>query len=285
MQNVIHIQDDHPHSALAWRLILIGMMALLMCSCRAPGQAGMPSILQPNRPAITRLEAPMQQQSEAVVVSIASDTVAADHPPIVQQVNYQQPAQGQPPAAPPYPALPRTAWTGQPPAGADEPLGYSGGIPYPDNWRPPGIAGPWPADEYLRQGGDREQTVNVAQDWSIDNLDSEDTIIHYHTLDARMVVQPTNRLSIYAPRFGSVRRMDGMIELDNQQHLAGVDAPTSLGHRNSAQSTGGMLQQMQPQHNLVVRSNSSYRENTRGLDLSAKQGLLSDEKIDHLAQG
>ncbi|MEE2684882.1 MAG: DUF11 domain-containing protein [Planctomycetota bacterium] len=284
MQNVIHTQDNQPARDLAWRLILIGVMALLMCSCQAPGQTATTSILQPNRPAVARLKAPMQQESDAVVASITSDHVTIDQPPAVQQVHYQQPAPGAPSGPPTSPALPRSAWTGQPPAGVDIPHGNSGGIPYPDNWRPPGIPGPWPADEYLRQGGDREQTVNVAKDWSIDNLDSEDAVVHYHTLDGSMVVQPTNRLSIYAPRFGSVRRMDGMIQLDNQVKLAGVDVPTRLGHRNSAQSTWGMLQQMQPQRNLVVRSSSSYREKTSGIDLYNRENVLSDMNIDSVGK-
>jgi uncharacterized repeat protein (TIGR01451 family) len=278
MQNMIHTQNNQPHRDLAWRLILIGGMALLMCSCQVAGKAPSLSLLQSSRP-VRRLQEPLQQQRQAVVVSISSDAVVAERPHLVQQVRYQQPAPGELSSAPPSPALPRSAWTGQPPVGIDEPHGNSGGIPYPDNWRPPGIAGPWPADEYLKQGGDREQTVNVGKDWSIDNLDSEDAVIHYHTLDGRLVVQPTNRLSIYAPRFGSVRRMDGLDQLDYQVKLAGVDVPTSLGHRNSAQSPGGMLQQMQPQRHLVVRSSSSYRERTRGIDLYNREGLLSDMNI------
>jgi len=284
MQNVIHTQDNQPARDLAWRLILIGVMALLMCSCRAPGQTHSLSLLQTGQPALKTIQAPSEQQKEPVVVSISSGQDVTDPPERVQQVHYQQPASRAPSGPPPSPTLPRSAWTGQPPAGAQPPHGNSGGIPYPDDWRPPGIPAPWPADEYLRQGGDREQTVNVAKDWSIDNLDSEDAVVHYHTLDGRMVVQPTNRLSIYAPRFGSVRRMDGMIQLDNQVKLAGVDVPTRLGHRNSAQSTWGMLQQMQPQRNLVVRSSSSYREKTKGIDLYNRENVLSDMNIDSVGK-
>ena len=278
MQTIIHTRDNQPHSELAWRLILIGVMALLMCSCRAPGQTRSLALLKPTLTVTATDETSERQEIEPVVVSISSDPPVASSPRIMQQVAYQQPAQD-PPAAAPYPALPRSAWTGEPPAGVDIPHLNSGGIPYPDNWRPPGIPGPWPADEYLFQGGDREQTVNVGKDWSLDNLDSEDAIVHYHTLDGELVVQPTNQIPIYAPRFGSVRRMDGLVQLDSQVKLAGVDLPTSLGHRNSAQSTGGILQQMQPQHNLVVRSSSSYREKTQGIDLYQQEGVLSDMNV------
>ena len=91
MQNMIHTQNNQPHRDLAWRLILIGGMALLMCSCQAPRNAPSLSLLQPSRPAI-RLQEPLEQESEPVVMSISSGAVAADPPGVVQQVNYQQPA-------------------------------------------------------------------------------------------------------------------------------------------------------------------------------------------------
>jgi uncharacterized repeat protein (TIGR01451 family) len=276
MQNTIHTRNNQPPGELAWRLILIGVMALLMCSCRAPGLFKSSTLLEPARPATADGEIPRRQDMGPVVVSISSNLPATPLPGAVQQVAYQHPVQN-PSAAPP--TLPRSAYTGEPPAGVDIPHLNSGGIPYPDNWRPPGIVGSWPADEYIYQGGDREQTVNVAQDWSIDNLDSEDAIVHYHTLEGELVVQPTNQISIYAPRFGSVRRMDNLVEFDNRVKLAGVDLPTSLGHRNSAQSIDGILQQMQPQHNLVVRSSSSYRDNTLGIDLHNQEGVLSDVNV------
>ncbi len=270
MQNTIHTRNNQPAGELAWRLILIGVMALLMCSCRAPGMFKSSTLIEPARPATAADETPRQQDNEPVVVSISSNPPVTHLPGVMQQVAYQQPVPNPSAGAPT--TLPRSAYTGEPPAGVDIPHLNSGGIPYPDNWRPPGIVGPWPADEYLYQGGDREQTVNVGQDWSIDNLDSEDAIVHYHTLEGKLVVQPTNQIPIYAPRFGSVRRMDNLVEFDNRVKLAGVDLPTKLGHRNSAQSIDGILQQMQPQHNLVVRSSSNYRENTQGVDLHNQEG-------------
>ncbi len=277
MQNTIHTRNNQPAGELAWRLILIGVMALLMCSCRAPGMFKSSTLIEPARPATAADETPRQQDNEPVVISISSNPPVTHLPGVMQQVAYQQPVPNPSAGAPT--TLPRSTYTGEPPAGVDIPHLNSGGIPYPDNWRPPGIVGPWPADEYLYQGGDREQTVNVAQDWSIDNLDSEDAIVHYHTLEGKLVVQPTNQIPIYAPRFGSVRRMDNLVEFDNRVKLAGVDLPTKLGHRNSAQSIDGILQQMQPQHNLVVRSSSNYRENTQGVDLHNQEGVLSDMNI------
>ncbi len=275
MQNTIHTRNNQPAGELAWRLILIGVMALLMCSCRAPGMFKSSTRIEPARPATAAGEIPRQQDNKPVVFSISSNPPVTNLPGVMQQVAYQQPV-------PPPTTLPRSAYTGEPPAGVDIPHLNSGGIPYPDNWRPPGIPGPWPADEYLLQGGDREQTVNVGKDWSIDNLDSEDAIVHYHTLEGKLVVQPTNRLPIYAPRFGSVRRMDGIDQLEIQKKLASADWPTKLDYRNSSRIPGGVLQQLQPQHNLAMRSSSSYRERNQGLALYKKDSLLQDDGISHL---
>ena len=42
---------------------------------------------------------------------------------------------------------------------------YGGDLPIPvttvSPWAPPGIAGPWPHDEYLLDGGDRDVQVNL----------------------------------------------------------------------------------------------------------------------------
>ncbi len=68
---------------------------------------------------------------------------------------------------------------------------------------------PWQMypDEYLCDGGDAEYAVQVNQDWTVRNLDTEDTVGHYDTLDGRVIVEPSNRVCIYAPRFAAVRKV------------------------------------------------------------------------------
>lgn len=67
--------------------------------------------------------------------------------------------------------------------------------------------GPTPRDEIVCDGGDGGPPVGVREDWSIDGLDQQDTIVHFDTLDGRVLVQPSNRVCLYAPRFGAVRRV------------------------------------------------------------------------------
>ena len=46
-------------------------------------------------------------------------------------------------------------------------------------WQPDGLYGPWPYDEYLFDGGDRDVPVKVDRDWTVRGIDQEDTIAHY----------------------------------------------------------------------------------------------------------
>lgn len=68
-----------------------------------------------------------------------------------------------------------------------------------------------PSDEYLCDGGDFRTPAGVRHDWAIEGLEQEDTIAHYDTVDGRVVVKPSNRVCIYAPRFGAVRRVENLL--------------------------------------------------------------------------
>lgn len=77
-----------------------------------------------------------------------------------------------------------------------------------------------PPDEYLCDGGDFRQPAQVRADWSIVGLEQEDAVAHYDTLDHRTLVQPSNRVCIYAPRFAVVRRTVGPM-LNRQLDVVG----------------------------------------------------------------
>lgn len=91
-----------------------------------------------------------------------------------------------------------------------------------NNWRPEGISCPWPVDEYLCDGGDNDAHVRVQSDWSTTGVDIEDTVAHYDTLDGRIIVEPSNRVCIYAPRFNAVRRVDSLYAEDQHVKAGGV---------------------------------------------------------------
>ncbi|NQU20905.1 MAG: DUF11 domain-containing protein, partial [Candidatus Nealsonbacteria bacterium] len=133
--------------------------------------------------------------------------------------------------------LPQEAYAGV--AGASDshvppigPPGMEKGVPLASApqgpWAPPGFSQPWPKDEYLRDGGDRELAARVADDWQVHGLDVEDTVAHFDTLDGRTMVEPSNRVHIYSPRFGAVRQVVGLRANETARRSAGVYLPTRL---------------------------------------------------------
>jgi uncharacterized repeat protein (TIGR01451 family) len=86
-------------------------------------------------------------------------------------------------------------------------------------WAPPGFSQPWPADEYLFDGGDRGQKARVLPNWEVRGMEPEDTIAHFDTLDGRRLVQPSNRVQIYSPRFSAVRQVVSL-RLNEQMHTS-----------------------------------------------------------------
>jgi len=74
-----------------------------------------------------------------------------------------------------------------------------------------------PSNEYLCDGGDFGLPVGVRADWTVDGLEQEDAVAHYDTLDGRIVVTPSNRVCVYAPRFAAVRRVEGLQAHERRQ--------------------------------------------------------------------
>lgn len=64
-----------------------------------------------------------------------------------------------------------------------------------------------PGDEYLCDGGDQAYSVGVTRDNEMVGLEQEDTVATYTGCEGRTIVAPSTRVCIYAPRFGSVRRV------------------------------------------------------------------------------
>jgi len=64
-------------------------------------------------------------------------------------------------------------------------------------------------DEFIYDGGDRD--IPVHYDGGVmAGLDTEDTVVEYSDSEGRNRVTPSNRVAVYAPRFGSVRTVSGL---------------------------------------------------------------------------
>jgi uncharacterized repeat protein (TIGR01451 family) len=168
-------------SMRAWRLAIIVLATLILCSCRgpaspAPNQAGAPGAAAPGEYAGTWDGLPIR------------------------------------PTAAPGEACPLG------------PPGMEGGVPLPYTaagpWMPPGIVPPWPAEEYLRDGGNAGPPIRVGRNGELLGLEMEDTVARYTTVDGRTLVEPSNKVDLYSPRFSAVRQVVD-VEIDQQRNRAG----------------------------------------------------------------
>lgn len=139
--------------------------------------------------------------------------------------------------------------------------------------RPPGIACPWPADEYIHDGGDRDALVTVASNWQINGLNLEDTIVHYDTLDGQTIVEPSNRVCLYAPRFAAVRRVSTVHENLQKDHVEGVDLPVKVNLHNEKLLATSAVQPVAPIGEIGTKQASISQLNQNPV-LAVNQVLL-----------
>ncbi len=150
----------------------------------------------------------------------------------------------------------------------------------------------WSKNEYLCDGGDRQEQVAVAPDWHVWGLHQEDTVAHFDTVHGETVVQPSNRVRIYAPRFGAVRKVFGLVEHNHTRHVAGYDRPLSAqtGERLDVVTT--LYQPLQPLAKVSRNPANVLREQVPARDLIHKQppsglvgGFLPYENFDLIRRG
>jgi uncharacterized repeat protein (TIGR01451 family) len=143
-----------------------------------------------------------------------------------------------------------------------------------NTWQPPhrpaGQGGR--ANEYLVNGDDTGKPAYV-EDWTVHNFDAGNTIAHFDTLDGRVIVEPSNRVHIYAPRFGAIRKVEGLlhegqvtalIETRNQQ--------VSSQNRNTIQ-TGFTEQEATTKYARTQNQINSIDGQRRGAGMESTQGL------------
>ncbi|QDU98444.1 DUF11 domain-containing protein [Lignipirellula cremea] len=167
-------------------------------------------------------------------------------------------------------------------AGAMLPPGAASGPPQPigpaiysanpyGQWQPPRIGGEWPRDEYVFDGGDRNQEVQVDYDWTVRGLDLEDTVAHYDTLDGRVMVEPSNRTPIYAPRFAAVRKIYGVVVTDANEGLIAAESQSQAMLQEETRIPTTMMQPIEAIGQIGVGQPSNISDRTRGLTVGTLQ--------------
>jgi uncharacterized repeat protein (TIGR01451 family) len=205
-QHVVTLKPNSPLWPEPWRLVMIALYTLILCSCRGA---------ENERTVLSRAQA-HRQGLPAEGYSGATDAAPSACP--------QEMEQGTP--------LPYT------PTGA---------------WSPPGVRQPWPEDEYVRDGGDEGLPTGVTKDRGVLGLEMEDTVACYRTSDGRTVVEPSNEVYIYTPRFGAVRQVVGLVANEERQRLGGVYVPEKLDAPTTVQLVTDTKQHVQPGDEIASR--------------------------------
>jgi uncharacterized repeat protein (TIGR01451 family) len=131
-----------------------------------------------------------------------------------------------------------------------------------------------PSDEYLCDGGDFGLPAGVRADWTVNGLEQEDMIAHYDTLDGRVVVTPTNRVCIYAPRFAAVRRVEGVTAHERDQLVEVVDDELGLIEADEKTPVATSLQRYGAVTNLADRPPSLFRAREQAGGAENLQGVI-----------
>ncbi|MCA9126140.1 MAG: DUF11 domain-containing protein [Planctomycetales bacterium] len=121
------------------------------------------------------------------------------------------------------------------------------------------------AQEYIFDGGDQGQHAVIRDDWSAAGVEPTDTIAYYETVGGQICVQASNRVPIYAPRFGSVRKVTG---LDLAAHAVGTQrmlAPTTPQRFEERSLASSLVLPVAPAGEAQVNLLDAFRENKAGV--------------------
>ena len=146
-----------------------------------------------------------------------------------------------------------------------------------------GQLGAWPQDEYLVDGGDDGPRASVRSGWDVRGVEPEDTVAHYDTLDHRTLVEKSNRVHIYSPRFGSVRKVDGLVADIQWQGYATIDQNTRSNSIASRQKAGRVEKDSKAalaRTNLVLRSADS-KANVGQVDAHKSPMTYLNQEVTH----
>ena len=120
-------------------------------------------------------------------------------------------------------------------------------------------------DEYVFDGSDRGVKVTIGDDLIIQGLETEDTVGHFETVDGQRLVTPSNRVAIYAPRFGAVRRLDGVFNARLRQPIGSIEEKTPIAMANGNNETATSNQHVALDQFENSKRASEFIDRTRGV--------------------
>jgi uncharacterized repeat protein (TIGR01451 family) len=131
-----------------------------------------------------------------------------------------------------------------------------------------------PSDEYLCDGGDFGTPAGVRADWVVEGLEEEDAVAHYDTVDGRIIVTPSNRVCIYAPRFAAVRRVVNLVAHEQPQFIGEFREEQTPLRATEAQLLASSRQRHAASVNLGERPASLFRQRQQAGGLENLQATM-----------
>ncbi|HEY4233851.1 MAG TPA: hypothetical protein VGM76_10515 [Lacipirellulaceae bacterium] len=227
-------QSEIRNSAAAlpvwWRYVLVAAATLILCSCQA-----LPPLPLPPQDGQSAAADATTSESPVVV----SDSSPQNAPVATMELTETRELSAQE-ITPTFSFRPPNVVIGQTiqPAVGDESTAQcncacnSCGRP---SWIGPG-------DEYLCDGGDFGLPAGVRADWTVDGVEQEDTVAHYDTVSGNVIVTPSNRVCIYAPRFAAVRRVESVAAEERRLLIGVAEDDLNLANARKAQPVAHLTQ-------------------------------------------
>lgn len=137
-----------------------------------------------------------------------------------------------------------------------------------------------PYEEFVCNGGDQNVQVHVQRDWTVRGLHPGDTVAHYDTLDGRTLVEPSNEVCLYAPRFAAVRKVYGVIAHEQHDRPAGVALPVGPELSTDLGLPTTVTQPLQPAREHAITSSLSFLEKQHGVNIdNALRPEIAEERF------
>ncbi len=138
--------------------------------------------------------------------------------------------------------------------------GECGGVMVEQGFAVPRASDP---QEYIFDGGDHDPQVRLKSDLTQVGLDPEDTVIQYETVDGKTSVESGCRVSVYAPRFASVRKRQSTRESELAMRLRTAERPDGPGVIRDQLPSAKVSQPLKSMNSDNVRIVEAFRERNR----------------------
>lgn len=138
--------------------------------------------------------------------------------------------------------------------------------------------------EFICNGGDVPPEARVMRDDSIGGLEPQDAIVHYTTEAGDIEVLPSNRVCLYAPRFGAIRQVSGAVAGEKAIGLSGTYQPVGPNGFGLTQPSLVVEDIAELAHADVAKRVDAMRERNRGVPVEGiVQPVLAADVLQILA--